>query len=226
MPLRRLAIRALAGLLALPAAYLLAALLAGLLPVNKGWQAPADGIAVYLQDSNGVHTSLALPVQTPQQHWNALFSPRQTQRPELSAAQPYLAIGWGSRTFFLRTRSWADLTAGNAIAALASDASVLHVEYLPKPAEDADTRKILLTPGQYAKLAAFIRQSAAAGADSKPLWLANERYDGNDAFYQAHGRYTPFVTCNQWTRNALAAAGVRTALWSPFTRPLFWRLHG
>ena len=41
-------------------------------------------------------------------------------------------------------------------------------------------------------------------------------YGDNDAFYEAIPRYTFWYTCNEWTRRALAAAGVRTAIWAPF----------
>ncbi|WP_139167050.1 TIGR02117 family protein [Chromobacterium sphagni] len=219
--LRFLAPLALTGLLAMPAAYLLAALALGLLPANRDWQAPVTGIPIYL-DSNGVHTGLVLPMRNSQMDWSARFPPRQILRADRFAASPYIAIGWGSRTFFLQTQTWADLTPGKALAALASDDSVLHVEYQPQPSESANTRKMLLTPGQYAKLVDFISQSMPIDADGKPLWLKDYHYDGNDAFYQANGNYNPLMTCNQWTRNALNAAGVRTALWSPFGQALLW----
>ena len=35
-------------------------------------------------------------------------------------------------------------------------------------------------------------------------------------FYDAPGEYTASNTCNQWTSNMLAAAGVRTGWWTPF----------
>jgi ABC-type lipoprotein export system ATPase subunit len=41
-------------------------------------------------------------------------------------------------------------------------------------------------------------------------------YFGTDAFYEAVPTYTFWFTCNEWTRRALAAAGVRTAWWAPF----------
>jgi hypothetical protein len=41
-------------------------------------------------------------------------------------------------------------------------------------------------------------------------------YDDYDIFYAAPGRYHLGNTCNQWTSDTLAAAGVRTGWWTPF----------
>ncbi|AXE32739.1 hypothetical protein DK842_17140 [Chromobacterium phragmitis] len=69
-----------------------------------------------------------------------------------------------------------------------------------------------------------IRRSAPFDDQGQALQEKGYHYYDNDAFYTAHGRYNPIVTCNQWTRDALAEMGVRTALWSPFVQPLFWQL--
>ena len=48
---------------------------------------------------------------------------------------------------------------------------------------------------------------------------ARRRYPGygaQDVFYSARGRYSAGNTCNQWTSDTLAAAGVRTGWWTPF----------
>ena len=36
-------------------------------------------------------------------------------------------------------------------------------------------------------------------------------------FYDAPSRYTALNTCNQWTSDTLAAAGIRTGWWTPFS---------
>ena len=55
-----LAGRILTALLALPAAYMLAALIGSFVPVNRGWTEPDNGITVYLAD-NGIHTDIITP---------------------------------------------------------------------------------------------------------------------------------------------------------------------
>ncbi|MEO9383528.1 TIGR02117 family protein [Chromobacterium phragmitis] len=219
----RLVLRSLLLIPALPLCYLLAALALGLLPSNREWAQPEAGIPIYL-DSNGVHTSLVMPVKTAQADWTTAFSPRQLSKPERYAHSPYISISWGSKVFFLTIQSWKDLSAGKALSALAFDQSVLHVEYLPQPKEGKDTKRVLISPEQYEKLVAFIRRSAPFDDQGQALQEKGYHYYDNDAFYTAHGRYNPIVTCNQWTRDALAEMGVRTALWSPFVQPLFWQL--
>ena len=216
--------RALLCLLALPLLYLLAALGFGLLPANRDWRAPAAGVPVYL-DSNGVHAGLLLPRLATGMDWDAEFSPLHPQtRPNLDKL-PYVGIGWGSRSFFLETQNWSDLTPGKALYALSGlDGAVLHVEYLPSPREGAATRRLLLTPEQYRRLTAFIRAAIARDDAGQAVWMRGYHYHEQDAFYLAKGRYSPLTTCNQWVRDALAASGVRTAWWSPFDHALFWQL--
>ncbi|MCD5361332.1 TIGR02117 family protein [Chromobacterium aquaticum] len=220
----RRALRCLLCLLALPLLYLLTALVLGLLPANRDWRAPAAGIPVYL-DSNGVHAGLLLPRRAAGMDWDNEFSPQHPRlRPNLDK-QPYVGIGWGSRSFFLDTQNWSDLTPGNALYALSGlDGTVLHVEYLPPPRENAATRRILLTPEQYRRLTGYIRSAIARDGAGQAVWMQGYHYHEQDAFYLANGRYSPLTTCNQWVRNALDASGVRTAWWSPFDRALFWQL--
>lgn len=219
--IRRLLARALLGFLVLIAGYLAAALVLGLLPNQRDYAPPASGVPVYL-DSNGVHISLVMPVSAAGVDWRARFPVQHIARPDRFGASPYVAVGWGSRTFFLETQHWSDLTPGKALAALAHDEAVLHVEYQPQPTVGKDTRRLLLSPEQYHRLAAYIESSVQQTPAGQAQWLSAYRYDANDAFYAAQGHYSPLTTCNQWVRDALAAAGVRTALWSPFAQALFW----
>ena len=48
------------ALACIPGLYLLAALLGSLIPVNRGWKEPAQGITIYVAD-NGLHSDLILP---------------------------------------------------------------------------------------------------------------------------------------------------------------------
>ena len=52
------------------------------------------------------------------------------------------------------------------------------------------------------------------------MHIAGYSYLGTDAFFEARGRYTLFVTCNEWVRRGLGDAGIRTSVWSPFPAPL------
>ena len=63
------------------------------------------------------------------------------------------------------------------------------------------------------------RRRRPAAADRHP------GYFDTDAFYEGTGRYTLWLTCNEWIGRALAGAGVRTAVRAPFDAALFWQLR-
>ena len=65
------------------------------------------------------------------------------------------------------------------------------------------------------------RNTAASSPRSSARCRTGERvrhdgYGPQDVFYDAPGHYTASNTCNQWTSDTLAAAGVRTGWWTPF----------
>lgn len=220
-------LRLLASLFALILAYVLAVLVLGLLPLHHQWRnAPADGITIWVT-TNGVHSALLLPRKTAQIDWSALFPPTDTVDPALSARYDMVELGWGDRRFYLETPNWSDLRAGTAVSALFGlDATALHVEYSGAPAAGApDAVALSLTPEAYARLAARLRQSIRTTPQGHAIPIMGHHYDANDAFYEATGHYSLFMTCNEWVRSALSDAGVRTPWWSPFDKPLFWQLR-
>jgi hypothetical protein len=42
--------------------------------------------------------------------------------------------------------------------------------------------------------------------------------------YEAVGSYHAFNTCNLWTNRVFKQIGVKTALWSPFTKDIVYHL--
>ena len=50
-------------------------------------------------------------------------------------------------------------------------------------------------------------------------------YGNHDSFYEAKGNYSLFFTCNTWANNALKSAGLRTCLWTPFDKGIFYHYH-
>jgi uncharacterized protein (TIGR02117 family) len=85
-------------------------------------------------------------------------------------------------------------------------------------------QRIDLNAEQYTRLVAGLRAGFARGADGRPGRIDDPGYFDTDAFYEGTGRYTAWLTCNEWIRRVLAGAGVRTAVWSPFEAALFWQL--
>jgi uncharacterized protein (TIGR02117 family) len=208
-----------------PLLYLATALVLGAVPVNRDWRPADDGVTVWLT-TNGVHAGLAMPARHALMDWTTLFPPVHNAHANDTDDDRYVTIGWGDRTFFLDVPQWRDLRASTALKAITGrDGAAMHVEYGPAPTRDATAIRLTVTPEAYARLVAYVRQSVTLDDTGASVWIPGHHYDTNDAFYEAGGRYSLFVTCNQWTRDALAASGVRVPVWSPFDKALFWQLR-
>ena len=194
------------------AAYLLAAWVGSSLPRNADWREPPAGdpdAVEIMVETNGVHTALVLPLVTVQKDWRAVFPASDVA----ARTDPYshVSVSWGDREVFLNTPTWSDLRSSTvARIVIGGGDGLLHVAHYVRPAPSDDLRPLRVTPAQYRVI---IRRVEAV------LPEIGGRYPGygqQDVFYAARGRYSAANTCNQWTSDTLAAAGVRIGLWTPF----------
>jgi uncharacterized protein (TIGR02117 family) len=211
-PLRRLTrwiAWAALGLFGLAAAYALAGWTGSSIPRNAGWHEPTEGVTIMVE-TNGVHTALVLPLVTPERDWRPIFPDSEIAAP--SPDYTHIAISWGEKQVFLHTPTWWDLRPWTVarIVGVGGD-GVLHVAHYIRPAPADDIRPLRLTHGQYARLVAAIDRSLP-----KNPRVRYPGYGAQDVFYDAPGHYTVEATCNQWTSNMLAAAGVKIGAWTPF----------
>ena len=190
-------------------AFLLSAWIGSSIPRNADWSEPDSGVEIMIE-TNGVHTALVLPLVTPERDWRAIF-------PASHVAMPYrpythVSISWGEKQVFLETETWADLKATTVlrIVGLGGD-GLLHVAHYVRPAPGENLRPLRITREQYGRLVAAIDRTLP-----RERWTSYPGYGDYDVFYDAPGRYTTRNTCNQWTSNTLAEAGVRTGWWTPF----------
>ena len=204
--------------LAIPALYLIAALVGGLIPVNPDWREPNEGVTVYLAN-NGVHVDLVLPANAQGLDWRPLV-PR-SDFTDVPAGAQWIAFGAGERRVYLETPTWGDLTAKTAAVALTGGERVMHAQWVSNPAYSA--REIRLTPEQYRRLWASILSEFELRTDGRPIRIDHPGYGFVDAFYQGVGKANAISTCNQWAADRLRVAGVKTSLWSPFVQGLVWR---
>jgi uncharacterized protein (TIGR02117 family) len=197
--------------------FFLAAWIGSSIPRNRDWREPAavDPAAITIfVETNGVHTALVLPKYTPQKDWSEAFPLSDLRNP----ARPYthISVSWGERQVFLQTPTWSDLSPLTVlhIAGFGGE-GLLHVAQYVRPASAADIRPLRLTPAQYAIVVQRIEAMLPPDrmGEKRPHYAG---YGDYDAFYDARGRYTAANTCNQWTSNTLADAGVRTGVWTPF----------
>ena len=201
------------GIVAVLFLYGAAGLIGGLIPANRGWIAPAQGVRIYVED-NGIHTGIVVPAAG----WEDIVRPEHLRDPRY-AGHPWRSFGWGDRDFYVNTPTWWDVRPWTVIkGAIGSDASVMHVDAVAEPRAGDSVRAIVLRPEEYARLIAFIRASFADGAPSPG-------YFGYDAFYPAHGHYSGLRTCNAWTGDALRHAGMRVGAWTPFPITVMWWLN-
>jgi uncharacterized protein (TIGR02117 family) len=201
------------GLFGLVAAYSLAGWIGGSIPRNGDWREPSPndpGAVTIMVETNGVHTALVLPLVTPERDWRPVFPDSEITAP--SPEYTHVAISWGEKQVFLHTPTWWDLRPWTVLRIVGiGGEGVLHVAHYIRPAPADDIRPLRITHAQYARLVAAIDRSLPA--------QPRVRYPGygmQDVFYDAPGHYTAETTCNQWTSNTLAAAGVRTGAWTPF----------
>jgi uncharacterized protein (TIGR02117 family) len=210
--------RAMLGVAAIPALYLLAALLGSLIPVNRGWQEPEQGVTVYLAD-NGIHGDIVMPVVAEGLDWRPLLPKRDFAAPDPNA--PWVAFGSGEERVYLETPRWRDIKPKTVWSALAGGKRVMHVEWVGNPGYAV--REIRLRPEEYRRLWAAIRSDFALDARGRPQRIDHPGYGPADAFYRATGKASAIRTCNSWLADRLRLAGVKTSLWPPFVQGLVWR---
>ena len=169
------------------------------LPPRPGAEVPI------MVESNGIHTEIVLPVRTRMKDW------RETFPSAGGKGITHIAIAWGDREVFLRNPTWGDLEPATvARIAVQGGPGILRVSHLSQPSATDFRRRILLTQGQYGRLVRRIEKQVRPGGRVHAGHLPHQR------FYEARGRYTLANTCNQWTSDHLAAAGIRTGRWTPF----------
>lgn len=204
-----LAGKALAWLALAVGLFMLAGWLGSAIPRNGDWTEPADGVPIMVE-TNGVHTAIVMPLVTPQKDWRTAFPASDLGTP--GAPYTHVSVSWGERTVFLDTPTWSELSPLTALRAAIGGDGLLHVAHYVRPAPSETARFIRLRDAEYARLVAAIEAQVAPEANRRVY----PGYEGWDVFYDAPGHYHLGNTCNQWTSDTLARAGVRTGLWTPF----------
>ena len=208
------ALRTAAGAAAVGLGLLLLALVGGaLVPENRKETPGPGGVVIYVAGTLA-HTELILPVAAAGHDWRQRI--RGTHFPDGRPPSAFLSFSWGERNFFLTTPTWSEFRLSAGLRALLfGHETLVHVYRLDSAPAAAPIR---LSEPAYRRLVTHLEaRFHPEGGDVLP------GYGPADAFFPARGRYTPWQTCNQWTRDALAAAGVRVGRWTPLAQSLMWR---
>jgi uncharacterized protein (TIGR02117 family) len=199
-------------LLLLLVLYFLIALI-GLIPVNNDFEPTPNGVEIMVASSE-IHADLILPIRSETVDWSQHFQPSDFAGDVRGAT--HVAIGWGNREFYVDTPTWADLKAETVFRALFwPSATCLHVNLWGEKSIPAEARKTRLSHEQYRRLVDYVLESFQRDADGRFLLIKGAAYGPNDAFYEAHGSYHAFNTCNCWVGRGLQSAGVRTGWFTP-----------
>lgn len=179
------------------------------IPRNGDWAEPERGVEIMIE-TNGVHTAIVMPLVSPQKDWRADFPA--ADLPAADRPYTHVSVSWGEREVFLNTPTWADLSLPTAINAATGGDGLLHVAHYVRPAASDTARILRLRPAEYARLVRRIEAQVAPPGRR----TAHAGYENWDVFYDAPGTYHLGNTCNQWTSDTLAAAGIKTGWWTPF----------
>ena len=120
----------------------------------------------------------------------------------------FLEFGWGDRTYYPAK----DKTLGMALnAALTATPAVMHMAgraHEPSPTyAHTDMVTIALTDAGFRNLVDAIASEFKRPVDGRAAPVANGLY-ADSYFYDAHGSFHLFNTCNTWTARMLRAGGV------------------
>jgi uncharacterized protein (TIGR02117 family) len=189
--------------------FLLAAWIGSSIPRNQAWREPEQGVGIMV-GTNGIHTELVLPLVTAEKDWRPTFPAADLSLP--GRDYTHVAVSWGEREVFLETPTWWDLKPTTALRVIGIGGDgLIHASHYVRPAPSDEMRPLRLTSAEYSRLVAAIEAVLPQGQR-----VRHDGYGPQDVFYDAPGSYTVDNTCNQWTGNMLAAAGVRMGWWTPF----------
>lgn len=137
----------------------------------------------------------------------------------------WLVFGWGGRSFYLETPTWADLKPGPVARALTLDRAAMHVSVAGPIDPQLDGVLALdLTETQFERLIEGMETGFTLAA-GRPVPIEGRSYGEYDLFYEGAGWFNALMGCNLWAASTLRAAGLRTGWWNPLPQSLVWSLH-
>ena len=205
---RRIVLWPLVAIAALIAMFFISAWMGSAIGRNGDWEESVSGVEIMI-GSNGVHTEIVMPAVTAQKDWREDFPLEDLIAP--SRPYTHVAVSWGEKEVFLNTPTWADLTLRTVLGAVWNGEGLLHVSHYVRPMPSPDYRTLTISTGEYAALVKEIERAVLPAASRRTY----RGYGKQDVFYDAPGTYHFANTCNQWTSDTLAEAGIKTGWWTP-----------
>ena len=182
-------------------------------PVSKGSETASQRILIL---ANPIHTDIAVRLDP---DVIAAFSFLEDAGIQLHHPDAqWLIFGWGGRSFYMETPTWADLKLMPVLRSVTRDRSVMHVDLAGAIDESQPwVTPIQVNPEQLRTLIGFVSDSFDR-TDGGVASLGS--YGEHDRFFPAHGGFNALFGCNTWTAQALRRAGLKTGLWNPLPQSL------
>lgn len=200
------------------AVIVVAALVAGMF-VPRPLRAPqadgtADGREILLL-GDVIHTDIALPADPDVLERFAFLA-----HDGLPLDEPglrWILAGWGSRSFYIETPTWADLRAGPTLRAFTLDSSALHLELAGEIDPSAgNVQRIRLDEDAFQRVLDGVLSTLDTDGQGDARLIESAAYGYFDQFYEAEGAFNAvFAGCNQWAGEILREGGLRTGWWMP-----------
>lgn len=203
--------------------YVLLTFFGTIIPYNRNFRPALKGVTLYLS-TNGMHTDFVLPAKNELFDWTQVID-NQYFKLNLNSST-YLGIGWGDRAIYLDLAEWSEITFKMGFKTLIFPTpSILHITaYESVPAVDnLIVKKTTISNQQYLQLCQFIMAYFKLDKAQNIQLIEGVGYTKNDNFYHANGKYHAFYTCNTWINRGLKVIGVRTPLWTPLDKGIFYQ---
>ena len=169
--------------------------------------------------SNAIHTDIAIPLDEDIRQRFAFIG--QDGLPLANPNAQWLIIGWGGRSFYIETPTWADLKPLPVLRAFTADNAAMHVELAGTlDAANPDLVPVNVGTNAFKNLLAEILASFARDSSGKPVLIAGAAYGEFDNFYEATGWFNALFGCNTWAARMARIAGLRTGQWNPLPQSL------
>ena len=187
-------------------------------PLIKSAMSGQPGRTIYFL-TNAIHTDIVIRLDDDTRRRFAFLG--QGGLPMDNPNAEWLIVGWGGRSFYIETRTWADLKAVPVLRAFTADNSVMHVEVAG--ALDTDDPSLLafsVNDADFADLVEDVLETFTKDPLGNPVLIRNAAYGEYDNFYEANGWFNALVGCNTWAARMARVAGLRTGIWNPLPQSL------
>lgn len=203
--------------------YAVTAFLLTMIPINGQFSHSKDGVTIWVI-SDGIHADFILPVKETRHDWWKILDAADYGAPKEDIQ--YMGFGWGDKGFYMEIPTWSDLTLKIAAkAVLIPSPTCMHVTAFSAFPEKKYISPIQLTDVQYKELCNYILKYFTYDQHGQVERIPEYGFSAMDCFYEAKGSYHCFNTCNYWVSRGLKKIGVKSPIWSPFARGIFYQLN-